>query len=84
MWKSTSQIWMSQYKKVGDYMSKYFTDEQYRRISMETDLLRGNINRMCVADDEKECAMMHYYAIERVNIIFKTAMTRFEEGEENE
>lgn len=65
-------------------MSKYFTDKQYRRICMEEDLLRGNINRMCVADDMQECAMMHYYAIQRINIIFKTAMTRFEEGEEDE
>lgn len=63
-------------------MSKYFTDEQYRRISMEEDLLKGNINRMCVADDEKECAMMHYYAIKRINIIFKTAMERFENDEQ--
>lgn len=64
-------------------MSKYFTDEQYKRISMETNLLRGNINRMCVADNETECAMMHYYAIERVNIIFKTAMERFREDMED-
>lgn len=63
-------------------MSKYFTDEQYRRISMEEDLLKGNINRMCVADDEKECAMMHYYAIQRINIIFKTAMERFNNDEQ--
>lgn len=65
-------------------MSKYFTDKQHKRIDMEIDLLRGNINRMCVAENEKECAMMHYYAIQRINIIFKTAISRFEEGEEDE
>ena len=65
-------------------MSKYLTDKQHQRISMERDLLKGNINRMCVADNERECAMMYYYAIERINIIFRTAITRFEEDNINE
>lgn len=65
-------------------MEKYLTNKQLQKVRMEDDLLKGNINRMCVANDAHECAMMHYYAIERINIIFKTAMTRFEEDNTDE
>ena len=32
MWKSTSQIWRYQYKKVGDYMSSLFDGSPIKRI----------------------------------------------------
>ena len=39
------------------------TEEQRKAIDIENDMLKGNINRMCVTDDEDELAYMRDVAI---------------------
>ena len=45
------------------------TKEDLQKIQIEEDMLKGNINRMCVTDDWDELESMTKFAIERVKKI---------------
>lgn len=42
-----------------------------KELFIETDLLEGNVNRMCVTKDEKELVNMRDWAIKRIERIFE-------------
>ena len=45
------------------------TKEDLQKIRVQEDLLKGNINRMCVTDDIGELDSMALHARERIKII---------------
>lgn len=45
----------------------------------EVDMLRGNINRMCITDDEKELEDMYKYAKIRLDGIYSYSKNRVQE-----
>ena len=49
----------------------------YKILHWEVDSLQGNINRMCVTDDEKELLSMHEWALKRVERIFELRQADF-------
>ena len=55
------------------------TPEQSKAIDIEIDMLRGNINRMCVTDDEDELAYMRDVAIRRIQKIHLINFNKLEE-----
>ncbi len=54
------------------------THEEYNEIMREADLLRGNINRMMVTDDEKELLQMYEMAEIRLQRIHKIRVKEFD------
>ena len=52
-------------------------------INNEVDMLKGDINRMCVTDDLKELKQSYTYALKRLNSIFEYKR-KVLEGENNE
>lgn len=47
-----------------------------KELTIEVDMLKGNINRMCVTDDPDELREMVYYARQRLDAIYTYNMTR--------
>lgn len=60
------------------------TEEDYKKIQTEDDMLRGNICRMCVTKDEQELNIMCIHAIRRVLNILNINRKRFYEEESND
>ena len=56
--------------------------EDYKKIQIEDDMLRGNICRMCVTKDEQELNIMCIHAIRRVLNILDINRKRFYEEDE--
>ena len=55
------------------------TEEQRKAIDIENEMLKGNINRMCVTDDEDELAYMRDVAIRRIQKIHLINSIKLEE-----
>lgn len=49
----------------------------------EVDMLRGNINRICVSDDVEEISQMYHYALTRLEEIMKYNVRRVVERKKN-
>lgn len=62
---------------------RYLTNEELNKIRNEEDLLKGNINRMCVCDDSTELIKMYSFALLRINKIYDICSCRFIEGGKN-
>ena len=60
------------------------TYSDLRDIRNQEDLLRGNINRMCVTDSLSELDTMAHHAIERIKIIQNINYKRLTEKEQND
>lgn len=56
---------------------RYLTDNELDRISVEKDMIQGNINRMCVTDDIDELIKMYGYANSRIDKIFNICIHKF-------
>ena len=52
------------------------TKDELQRIQIEEDMLKGNINRMCVTDDIDELNSMVKYAMKRIQKIFDVNLER--------
>lgn len=61
---------------------RYLTDDELRIISNHKDMLKGNINRMCVSDDIEELIKMYQVAILRIDKICDICMSRYTNVEE--
>ncbi len=46
------------------------TNDELNRIRNEEDMLKGNINRMCVTDSLKELFSMYDFALKRISKIY--------------
>lgn len=57
-------------------MIKNLTKEELNKIYEAEDMLKGNINRMCVTDDLIEFARMYYFAKKRIDTIFEINFER--------
>ena len=55
-----------------------------QKLDNEIDMLKGNINRMCVTDDADELWQMENYALIRLTNIAKMCDLRMKELKENE
>lgn len=51
-----------------------------RKLKNELDMLQGNINRMCVTDDEEELLSMQEWAKTRIDRIYSLNKQRLEEN----
>lgn len=49
----------------------------------EVDMLRGNINRICVSDDVEEISQMYHFALTRLEEIMKYNVRRVVERKKN-
>ena len=49
----------------------------------EIDMLRGNINRICVSNDVEEISQMYHYALTRLEEIMKYNVRRVVERKKN-
>lgn len=56
---------------------RYLTGQERRCIENEFDMLKGNINRMCVTDDIKELYKQADFAVRRIFKIENIAVSRF-------
>lgn len=56
---------------------RYLTEQERRLIESERDMLKGNINRMCVTDDIKELYKQADFARHRITKIENIAKSRF-------
>ena len=55
-----------------------------QKLDGEIDMLKGNINRMCVTKTFKELNEMYDYAMDRVMKIYRMNWDRLREEKENE
>lgn len=49
----------------------------------EVDMLRGNINRICVSDNVEEISQMYHYALTRLEEVMKYNVRRVVERKKN-
>lgn len=56
---------------------RYLTEQERRCVENEFDMLKGNINRMCVTDDIKELYKQVDFAVRRIFKIENIAVSRF-------
>ena len=56
---------------------RHLTEQERRLIESECDMLKGNINRMCVTDDIEEFYKQADYAVHRILKIGNIAKSRF-------
>lgn len=56
---------------------RYLTEQERRCVENEFDMLKGNINRMCVTDDIKELYKQADFAVRRIFKIENIAVSRF-------
>lgn len=56
---------------------RYLTEQERRCVENEFDMLKGNINRMCVTDDIKELYKQSDFARHRILKIENLAKSRF-------
>lgn len=60
---------------------RYLTDDELNRIRIEEDMLKGNINRMCVCDECEELITMYRFSKLRIQTIFDICSEKFIESE---
>lgn len=58
---------------------RYLTPQERQRIENECDMLKVNINRMCVTDDIKEFDKQAGIAVRRILNIENIVMCRFDD-----
>ena len=63
---------------------RYLTDDELNRIRNEEDMLKGNINRMCICDDIKELEDMYNWATKRLFRIYRINLDKFVDNKESE
>ena len=56
---------------------RYLTEQERRCVENEFDMLKGNINRMCVTDDIKELYKQSDFARHRILKIENLTKSRF-------
>lgn len=56
--------------------------ERHKKILNESDMMKGNINRMCVTDDEAELANMYGYAVKRAAYLYMLNLERIRSKED--
>lgn len=56
---------------------RYLTEQERQRIENECDMLKGNINRMCVTDSLEELYKQSDFARHRILKIENIAKSRF-------
>ena len=62
---------------------RYLSKTDLEQIDSYLNLLQGNINRLCITDDESEYGQRCYFAMRNVSSILRITSKRFnEEGEE--
>lgn len=55
-----------------DYNSyDYYASDEYKKFMFETDMLNGNINRICVTDDLEECQKNYKFALDQLKRIYE-------------
>jgi len=57
--------------------TRYLTKDELNRIRNEEDMLKGNINRMCVTDSLKELFSMYDFALKRISNIYNINLEKF-------
>lgn len=57
------------------------THEEFQRLINECDMLKGNINRMMVTDDEKELRQMYEWAERRLQKIHKARIVELNKAD---
>ena len=57
------------------------TEQERKELNNEIDMLKGNINRMCVTDDISELSKMYQIAQKRIDKIHSMNLDRFIKGE---
>jgi hypothetical protein len=56
--------------------------ENYKQLINEIEMLKGNINRMCITNDLEEIERMYYFAKYRIDEIYRYNFERInKEGE---
>lgn len=58
---------------------KGLSEAQRKTLDVETDMLQGNINRMCVCDTREELDSMYKYAKSKIDRIYVLNQQRFED-----
>lgn len=59
--------------------------DELDKIEHVRDMLKGNINRMCVCEDANELVKMYHYAKFRIDTIYEFCLDRFlDDGEGDE
>ena len=53
------------------------TEQERKELNNEIDMLKGNINRMCVTDDISELSKMYQVAQKRIDKIHSMNLDRF-------
>ena len=56
--------------------TRHLTNDELNRIWNEEDMLKGNINRMCVTDSLKELFKMYDMSLKRISRIYNTNLDR--------
>lgn len=63
---------------------RYLTDDELNKIRIQEDMLKGNLNRMCVSENSNELIEMYHFAILRIANIFDICLNKYiEESEDN-
>ena len=57
--------------------TRYLTNDELNRIQNEEDMLKGEINRMCVTDSLKELFSMYDFALKRISNIYNINLEKF-------
>lgn len=56
---------------------KGLSEAQRKTLNVETDMLQGNINRMCVCETREELDSMYKYAKSKIDRIYVLNQQRF-------
>lgn len=64
--------------------TRYLTKDELKRIHNEEDMLKGNINRMCVTDSLKELYSMYDFALKRISTIYNINLEKFFNNSEDD
>ena len=62
---------------------RILTNKELDKIRIQEDLLKGNINRMCVSDDSDELIEMYRFARLRIEKIFNICLDKYIDEEGN-
>lgn len=63
---------------------RYLSEGELNVIRFEEDMLKGNINRMCVSDDSEELMNMYAHAINRLKRIYNICWGKYLHETESE